>query len=58
MLSNILAVLTPVIIGLAAVFITERLLQKLAFGRASVDSDAVRHSTPAPTAERLTLKQN
>jgi hypothetical protein len=37
MLSNILVVLTPVIIGLAAAFITERLLRKLALGRASAD---------------------
>jgi hypothetical protein len=37
MLSNILAVLIPAIIGLAAVFITERLLQKLAFGRLSAE---------------------
>jgi hypothetical protein len=37
MLSNILAVLIPAIVGLAAVFITERLLQKLAFGRTSAD---------------------
>jgi hypothetical protein len=37
MLSNILVVLIPAIVGLAAVFITERLLQKLAIGRANAD---------------------
>jgi hypothetical protein len=37
MLSSILAVLIPAIVGLAAVFITERLLQKLAIGRVSAE---------------------
>jgi len=49
MLSKILAVLIPVIVGLAAVFITERVLQKLARGRSSADQRW--RSTPVLTTE-------